>query len=853
MGTPYPGEVRGPWDDYGPSPSPVPAAPRQGGGIVVRPGPTAPQPSPQTATQRALDEARLEDARRKASAQQASGGVDIGAEQGRVAGFYGRAREANENYGSIGAGPRSLMGQWSQDNIPNIDNEYFIDDKSRQAKVWQDDFIAATLRYESGAAVPPDELEKQRRRYFPMPGDDEGTMAAKAQSRANAIAGLQVAGGPVSPVVDDRLNAGGTALEGAAGDGFQRAAANERVAFGDERQPLQSRQYTQEQGSQIEGLLRAGRLDDAIQLSRDFGIPLDPASTRRTMEALRRNPNAAFPGFNYGPADRALQEEADLERYGTFRDEARQSRDTAMGMVDSGIRQAANSPTLGLADIASAGIDAAFTDRDFRTALQRQRALTEADYEVNPVAAWTGTILGGARLPTRAFQSGQAARDAALATGLGNRGAQGAREAAAIGRRAGARRFAGESAAYGGAQGVIGNIENPSDAVTQGAAGAVAGAALGYPLGRTIGAAVRPEARALMDEGIRPTMGQMAGGLTQRIEDVVARTPLAGATVSGAQRRAAADLNRAQINRALRPLGENLPRNVSIGHEGIDYARTRLNQVYESELPNISGNMPQTFPRRLAAVARRANIPQGTDGERNVQAAVTEAMRPFRNGSFNGRAWKTTDESLGDLSRSWSSSDDPYVRQAGRATRAMRDQLRRVVYNQNPQAATRLRQADRGYASLIRTEKAALNSPDGIFSPAQLNSAVRQTDNSARRNAVARGRALDQDLSGPAARILGNTAAQGGSSDYNALASLALLGTNAVTGNPVALAGGGILGLNALLYSRPGQALARGAMAGTGVQRGARALVNQSGQPIVEQIEGYFDEEIPVPGAGGRR
>lgn len=45
-------------------------------------------------------------------------------------------------------------------------------------------YIAATLRRESGAAISQDEFVQARRQYLPLPGDDPKTLAQKAQNRA---------------------------------------------------------------------------------------------------------------------------------------------------------------------------------------------------------------------------------------------------------------------------------------------------------------------------------------------------------------------------------------------------------------------------------------------------------------------------------------------------------------------------------------------------------------------------------------------------------------------------------------------------------------------------------------------
>jgi hypothetical protein len=72
----------------------------------------------------------------------------------------------------------------------------------QQAEAAQRDFIASTLRYESGAAISNSEFENQRKIYFPQPGDSAETVALKAKLRENAIEGLRLSAGPAAPKVE---------------------------------------------------------------------------------------------------------------------------------------------------------------------------------------------------------------------------------------------------------------------------------------------------------------------------------------------------------------------------------------------------------------------------------------------------------------------------------------------------------------------------------------------------------------------------------------------------------------------------------------------------------------------------
>lgn len=125
--------------------------------------------------------------------------------QGKAAGFLRRALSANDSYEAQRVGARSLVGQAFSETAPNVLNSLpgaIGNSPERQvADAAQDEFIAATLRYESGAAIPPAEIEAQRRRYFPMPGDGEEVLKAKADLRAQALEALRQSAGPAAEKV----------------------------------------------------------------------------------------------------------------------------------------------------------------------------------------------------------------------------------------------------------------------------------------------------------------------------------------------------------------------------------------------------------------------------------------------------------------------------------------------------------------------------------------------------------------------------------------------------------------------------------------------------------------------------
>lgn len=126
----------------------------------------------------------------------------------KAASFLGRAVNAESNYLNVDADPakrgqqqiggRSVPGQFISETFPNIANE-FADQPRQLADQAQREFIAAVLRYDSGAAIPTEEFVTNARIYFPQPGDGPDVIRQKAETRRTAIAGLRDSAGRMAP------------------------------------------------------------------------------------------------------------------------------------------------------------------------------------------------------------------------------------------------------------------------------------------------------------------------------------------------------------------------------------------------------------------------------------------------------------------------------------------------------------------------------------------------------------------------------------------------------------------------------------------------------------------------------
>lgn len=121
-----------------------------------------------------------------------------------AAGFYRRALNAHQGYGE-GVAPRAPIVDDIVEALPDSLERGFSSDQRKNADTYAAEFIAATLRKESGAAISPQEFQSQYARYFPQPGDGPEQMQIKRQLREQALEAIRDQAGnlvdaPTTPV-----------------------------------------------------------------------------------------------------------------------------------------------------------------------------------------------------------------------------------------------------------------------------------------------------------------------------------------------------------------------------------------------------------------------------------------------------------------------------------------------------------------------------------------------------------------------------------------------------------------------------------------------------------------------------
>ena len=348
--------------------------------------------------------------------------------------------------------------------------------------------------------------------------------------------------------------------------------------------------------------------------------------------------------------------------------------------------------------------------------------------------------------------------------------------------------------------------EKGQQAAIGGAVGGLA-PAITAGIGRVISprASINPQIDLLRAEGVRPTIGQTLGGWANRAEEKLQSVPIMGDAITSARNRAVTQLNRAAINRATAPIGVQIN---EVGQEGIKKAGDALSQAYDDVLSGLkSVNFDQQWRQdfgQLKSMAR--SLPSGVRGTFAQKTKSLIEDRISQAGGMTAETMKQLDSELGTLARRYSRSAVASEQELGDAFLQAQALLRDQVARNSPAAAEALKRINTGWANLVRVEgagKAAMNN-EGLFTPAQLNQAIRTADSSARKRAASRGTALMQDLGTAGQQTLGGRVPNSGTVDRLLLGGGAL-GAGAI--NPLIPAG---LIAGAGMYSPPAQALLRG-------------------------------------------
>lgn len=408
----------------------------------------------------------------------------------KASSFLKRAMNAEQQYSAIDTdqgqagvqtpGPRSLVGQALSESAPNLLNSLpssIGNSPERQrADQAQREFIAAILRYDSGAAIPDAEYIQAAKIYYPQPGDTPDVIQQKAQSRRVAIDGLKDAAGRLGVGVQvptgqqDNRQQGLTlasglpnASMGSPDPGLQPNGVQDAATGG-----LKAVPEFRGMASDVQSMVQQGASADQIVqyvAQRHAAAGFDPPNAERV--AFLRQLVADHEARPDIPVSSLAKGWQTLEMV--------ESADNGGSLLG----QAADSPVGAAAIGAADAVTGGFLD-EISGALggntDNARAVMKASQQERPISTIAGNIAGGALLP--------------------------------IGKAASPLSLAKAGAAYGGVYGAGSADGNIGDRLTGGAIGALAGGVSGYAGGKAIGALQARSASRAAAQGERNALLQ---------------------------------------------------------------------------------------------------------------------------------------------------------------------------------------------------------------------------------------------------------------------------------------------------------------------------------------------------------
>lgn len=362
----------------------------------------------------------------------------------------------------------------------------------------------------------------------------------------------------------------------------------------------------------------------------------------------------------------------------------------------------------------------------------------------------------------------------------------------------------GIGAATGAVQGVLNPVTSDSDYWGEKAKQAVVGAAFGgiTPIALSgVARVIAPNAASnealakMKDMGIKPTIGEALGGRANVTEEKLMSQPFVGGTISNARARSIESFNNSVINDSLKHIGAKVE---GSGSQAVREAGDLISQHYDDAI----NSMPRVkfdakFEGQLLQLRSMVNnLPEQLKNKFNSELNDRLINKIGPQGTMLPDLVKEASSGFKATASRFGKSSDALQQDLGDAFKQLESILMDQVKRNSPKAEQMINDADAAWAKLVRIEgasKAAMNN-GGIFTPAQLNTAIRMADDSVRKRATARGTALLQDVGDAAQKVIGNKYPDSGTA-----------GRMVITSVPGLAIGAGLNALASGLYTKPVQ------------------------------------------------
>jgi hypothetical protein len=492
-------------------------------------------------------------------------------------------------------------------------------------------------------------------------------------------------------------------------------------------------------------------------------------------------------------------------------------------------RSALQGISFGTADEAEAFVRSLIGEETYKQERDKIRAGLEKFRSDFPVEAY-GTEIA-ASIPS----------GVGLARTLGKYGVKGAMKQAGIG-----------GAAYG-----AGAAEEMEDVPV----GAALGGALGMG-GEALAPVVSRQAQAL-GKKIPLTVGQYFPGM-KRAEEALTSMPFVGGGIRAQQERGMKAFPVFMYNRALKPLGIELPKNTE-PRVAFSKAKSIFDQKYKQALDGVEVDVSDDLLDDLSKIVTTAKqevgdagLKKGADFENMV---IRQVLGRAKDGKLSGEAIQDIQKKIGAEAMRFGKSTDPIDGKIATAYSDLDIGMMDLIAKYSPAKKELLQKTNKAYSQFVPLRSAAAKGYEGQFTPAQAMSAVRSEERKAGAAGLSRLAAGEGRMQKPielAQRIIGPSLPDSGTAGRMLTGAALYGGGGALVGAPGGMStegamlglAGGMLGRGAT--TRGGQAfLKRAAIpaAAAGLRAPATSgLLAQQVRPMVPQAQASSLEDMAAGG-----
>jgi hypothetical protein len=675
--------------------------------------------------------------------------VPLSEGQGKAANFYRRTFSSNQDLDRLNLDPDSAIGMIGYQFAPTLTSMASSDPRNAFRSAVEN-FISATLRLESGAAIGQSEFERQYRIYFPQPGAGPQEIEQKRRQRELAIDALKAEAGP-----------------GARRAELDLAEKGYKVPGTDVKETAPVSEVPKDRPA------GAGAETTAVEVPKEFQAALIEYVNAKGKDIDPKEFQAFFNNAakTYGFPGRVSDEEA-MRNVEAIRGGARfggaQPAERPLTPVERGVNEALMSPPgaagVGIVNATTLGIPGMLDEDIGRT--------VEGVREASPLSYGAGDILGSAAM-----------------TALGGAGLRAVGMSAPKAEGLADLIYSATTGATGAPEG-----ERLSGAATN-AAFAGAGAMVPSVTQRVLKPNPDEDIKLLRDAGVRLTPMQTVGGRADQVEEAASRMLIGGGDVAiAARRRAFNDFNTAYLNQAGKYINFQLPNDLKpqqrmkLMGEAFDKQyeaiRARMGVFPDQELLTDIANLKTTINDGVTFSAENA--------ARLNKLLDDQLVRRTAN-PIDGGEYKSLSSLLKKRRNAFAKAGNQELADGVADMLAALDSAARRI--SPPEVVDDLNKTDRGFAMFAGAQEAGrmAGSRPGEFTPAQILSRQRATDTRARSRSFIEGDMEGQRLAEAGQQVLGNVLPSSGTSERLG-AGLAVTGGGAFL-SPATLAPNVAIGL----------------------------------------------------------